>query len=178
MDCSTPSLPVHHELPGFTQTHSHWVADAIQPPHPLSLGVVVTPTAFLAPAQGRENGQQGERHGEVSWGQWSEEMGSPPPTVLTPLSHSPHWGQRVIITKLRSDLSFPCWVIPLHCQDKAEIFLRRGDSWSGSCILTASLVSLDKLNSLPLQVCTTPPRVCVNSSLAAISLYPRDAPEK
>ena len=36
MDCSTPSLPVHHQLPEFTQTHVHWVDDAIQPSHPLS----------------------------------------------------------------------------------------------------------------------------------------------
>ena len=34
MDCSTPGLPVHHQLPGFTQTHVHQVGDAIQPPHP------------------------------------------------------------------------------------------------------------------------------------------------
>ena len=36
MNCSTPSLPVHYQLPEFTQTHSHWVHDAIQPFHPLS----------------------------------------------------------------------------------------------------------------------------------------------
>ena len=30
-----PGLPVHHQLPEFTQTHVHWVGDAIQPPHPL-----------------------------------------------------------------------------------------------------------------------------------------------
>ena len=35
MDCSTPRLPVHHQLPEFTQTHVHWVGDAIQPSHPL-----------------------------------------------------------------------------------------------------------------------------------------------
>ena len=33
---STSSLPVHHQLPEFTQTHVHWVGDAIQPSHPLS----------------------------------------------------------------------------------------------------------------------------------------------
>ena len=33
MDCSTPSLPVHHQLPEFTHTHIHWVGDAIQPSH-------------------------------------------------------------------------------------------------------------------------------------------------
>ena len=31
-----PGLPVHHQLPEFTQTHVHWVSDAIQPSHPLS----------------------------------------------------------------------------------------------------------------------------------------------
>ena len=35
MDCSTPGLPVHHQLPELTHTHVHWVGDAIQPPHPL-----------------------------------------------------------------------------------------------------------------------------------------------
>ena len=36
MDCSMPGLPVHHQLPELTQTHVHWVGDAIQPFHPLS----------------------------------------------------------------------------------------------------------------------------------------------
>ena len=36
MDCSTPGLPVHHQLLEPTQTHVHWVGDAIQPSHPLS----------------------------------------------------------------------------------------------------------------------------------------------
>ena len=36
MNCSTPGLPVHHQLLEFTQTHVHWVSDAIQPSHPLS----------------------------------------------------------------------------------------------------------------------------------------------
>ena len=36
MNCSMPDLPVHHQLPEFTQTHVHWVGDAIQPSHPLS----------------------------------------------------------------------------------------------------------------------------------------------
>ena len=36
MDCSTPGLPVHHQLPESTQTHVHWVSNAIQPSHPLS----------------------------------------------------------------------------------------------------------------------------------------------
>ena len=36
MDCSRSGLPVHHQLPESTQTHVHWVGDAIQPFHPLS----------------------------------------------------------------------------------------------------------------------------------------------
>ena len=35
MNCSTPGLPVHHQLPEFTQTHVHRVSDAIQPFHPV-----------------------------------------------------------------------------------------------------------------------------------------------
>ena len=36
MNCSVPGLPVHHQLPEFTETHIHRVSDAIQPSHPLS----------------------------------------------------------------------------------------------------------------------------------------------
>ena len=35
MDCSTSGFPVHHQLPELSQTHVHWVSDAIQPSHPL-----------------------------------------------------------------------------------------------------------------------------------------------
>ena len=43
MECSAPGLPVHHQLPEFTQTHVHRVSDAIQPSHPLS---TPSPPAF------------------------------------------------------------------------------------------------------------------------------------
>ena len=36
LDCSTPGLPVHHQLPEFTQTHVYRLGDAIQPSHPLA----------------------------------------------------------------------------------------------------------------------------------------------
>ena len=36
MNCNRPGLPVHHQLPEFTETHVHRVSDAIQPSHPLS----------------------------------------------------------------------------------------------------------------------------------------------
>ena len=35
MDCSTPGVPIHHQLLEFTQTHVHWLGDAVQPSHPL-----------------------------------------------------------------------------------------------------------------------------------------------
>ena len=43
MNRSTPGLPVHHQLLESTQTHVHWVSDAIQPSHPLSFP---SPPAF------------------------------------------------------------------------------------------------------------------------------------
>ena len=50
MDCSTPGLSVHHQLPELTQTHVRWVGDAIQPSSPLSSP---SPPAFnLAQHQG------------------------------------------------------------------------------------------------------------------------------
>ena len=50
MDHSTPGLPVHHQLPEFTQTHVHRVSGAIQPSHPLSSPSL--PTFGLSQHQG------------------------------------------------------------------------------------------------------------------------------
>ena len=50
MNCSTPGLPVHHQLLEFTQTHVHRVCDAIQPSHPLS---------FLSPPAPNPSQHQG-----------------------------------------------------------------------------------------------------------------------
>ena len=46
MNHSTPGLPVHHQLPEFTQTHVHRVGDAIQPSHPLSSPFPPAPNPF------------------------------------------------------------------------------------------------------------------------------------
>ena len=47
MNCSTLGLPVHHQLPEFTQTHVHRVSDVIQPSHPLS---APSPPAPISPS--------------------------------------------------------------------------------------------------------------------------------
>ena len=59
MNRSMPSLPVHHQLPEFTQTHVHWVGDAIQPSHPLP-----APSPALNPSQ--HQSQRSESHSVVS----------------------------------------------------------------------------------------------------------------
>ena len=50
MDCSTPGITVHHQLPEFMQIHVHWVSDIIQPFQPLSSPSV--PTFNLSQNQG------------------------------------------------------------------------------------------------------------------------------
>ena len=50
MDCRTPGLPVHHQLPELIQSHVHWISDAIQPSHLLSSPSL--PTFNLSQHQG------------------------------------------------------------------------------------------------------------------------------
>ena len=56
MDCSTPGLPVHHQLPELTKTHFHGVGDAIQPSHPLS-SFFSCPQSFPASGSFTSDGQ-------------------------------------------------------------------------------------------------------------------------
>ena len=72
MNHSTPGLPVHHQLPEFTQTHVHWVGDAIQPSHPLSSP---SPPAFnLSQHQGLfqwvSSSHQVAKKNRYIWYQW------------------------------------------------------------------------------------------------------------
>ena len=48
MNHSMPGLPIHHQLPEFTQTHIHWVGDTIQPSHPLVVLFSSCPQSFPA----------------------------------------------------------------------------------------------------------------------------------
>ena len=73
MNCSMPGLPVHHQLLEFTQTHVHWVGDAIQPSHPLSSP---SPPAFnLSQHQGLfqwvSSSHQVAKVSELQLQQWS-----------------------------------------------------------------------------------------------------------
>ena len=61
MDCSTPGLPVHHQLPEFTQTHVYLVGDAIQPSHPL-----LSPSP-LAPNPSQHQGLFNESNLRMRW---------------------------------------------------------------------------------------------------------------
>ena len=47
MNCIMPGLPVHHQLPEFTQTHIHWDSDAIQPVMPSSHLILCRPLLLL-----------------------------------------------------------------------------------------------------------------------------------
>ena len=47
VDCSIPSLPVHHQLPELAQNHVHWISDVIQPSHPLQ-PLFLLPSVFLS----------------------------------------------------------------------------------------------------------------------------------
>ena len=46
MDCRMPGFPVHHQLLELTQTHVHWVGDAIQPSYPLLHPLLLLPSIF------------------------------------------------------------------------------------------------------------------------------------
>ena len=61
MNRRTPGLPVHHQLPEFTQTHVHRVGDAIQPSHPLS------PLLLLPPVPPSIRGFSNESTLHIRW---------------------------------------------------------------------------------------------------------------
>ena len=75
VDWSTPDLPVHHQLLEFTQTHIHWVGDAIQPSHPL---LIHSPPIF----------NLSQHQGLFKWGSslyWSFSLGISPSTKYSEL---------------------------------------------------------------------------------------------
>ena len=94
MNRSTPGLPVHHQLPEFTQTHVHWVGDAIQPSHPLC-PLLLLPSIF--PASGSFQMSQlfasdGQSIGQLYAYNWRRKW-HPTPALLPGKSH----GQRSVV---------------------------------------------------------------------------------
>ena len=61
MDWNTTDFPVHHQLPEFTQTHVHWVSDAIQPSYPL------LSSSPLALNHSQHQGISGESNLRIRW---------------------------------------------------------------------------------------------------------------
>ena len=94
MNCSTPGLPVHHQLPEFTQTHVHWVDDAIQPSHPLSSP---SPPAFN-PSQ-HQGPFSNESALRIRWTKyWSFSFNSSPSNEYSGLnSHRMDWLDLLVV---------------------------------------------------------------------------------
>ena len=66
MDCSMPGFPVLHHLPEFSQTHIHWVVNAIQPSHPLSLPSQTI--SVLLPQEPHEQYEKGNKWAGIKTG--------------------------------------------------------------------------------------------------------------
>ena len=86
MNCIIPDLPVRHKLPESTQTHVHWVDNAIQPSHPLSSKASVLTNCFVdsirKPAHGITRC--------LAFKHWNWPTGTPSPQH-TPLNYPPLW---------------------------------------------------------------------------------------
>ena len=106
MNRSTSGLPVHHQLPESTQTHVHWVGDAIQPSHPLSSP---SPPAFnLSKHQGLSN----ESALCIRWPKcWSFRFSISPSNVYSgSISFRINWFDLLIVQgTLKSLLQFHSW---------------------------------------------------------------------
>ena len=108
MNCSMPGFPIHHQLPEFTQTHVHWVGDAIQPSHPLS-----SPSPAFNLAQ---------NHGLLKWVSSSLQVAK---VLEFPYQFAMKWWNQM------PGSSFPeCWVLsqlfhsPLSLSPRDSLVLR------------------------------------------------------
>ena len=121
MNCSTPGLPVHHQLPEFTQTHIHRVSDAIQPSHPLSSP---SPPAS-SPSQHQGLFQWVNSSHEVAMRYWSFSLS------ISPSNEHPG------LVSSRMD-----WLNLLSVQGTCKSLLRLcvfgGNTQKRCCVLTAS----------------------------------------
>ena len=112
MNRSTPGLPVHYQLPEFTETHIHRVSDAIQPSHPLSSP---SPLA-LNPSQHQSLFQWVNSSHEVAK---VMELGESSQLVLTAAGHLCRLNVRAPLPLLAAAL--PAWVV-VHWISTARSF--------------------------------------------------------
>ena len=141
MDCGTPGLPVHHQFPEFTQTHVHWVGDAIQPSHPLSSPS--PPTFHLSQHQGLSQGVSSShqvakvlefqlQHQSFQWTfrtdsfrmDWLDLL-----VVQGTLKSLQHHSSKASVSELRLKFTLAWWVspcpsVPLSCSHSACWFVR------------------------------------------------------
>ena len=164
MDYSTPGLPVHHQLPESTQTHDHWVGDAIQPSHPL------LPLLLLPPIPPSKRLFSNESTLHTRWPKyWSISFSISPSSEYSELvSFRMHWlGLLAVQGTLKSLLQ--------HHSSKASILQRSAFfivQLSHPCMTTGKTITLTRwtfvgkvisllLNMLSRLVITFLPRVIV-----------------
>ena len=121
MDCSMPCLHVHHQLLKFTQTHVHWVSDAIQPSHSLS------PPLPLALNHSQHQG----------FLQWVGSLHQGDKVLELQLQHqSVHWIFRANLVDLISFLQGTPKSLLQHHNSKASTLQPQTSSWPKSHIHT------------------------------------------
>ena len=124
MNCSTPGLPVLHQLPEFTQTHVHRVSDAIQPSHPLS-----------SPSSPAPNPSQ-----QQSLFQWVNSSHQVAKVLEFQLQHHPFQRNPRLATKQQQRVSMlqtadPDNMLPYMAKGTLQIYLRFKSIWDGEVIL-------------------------------------------
>ena len=124
MNCSTPGLPVHHQLLEFSETHVHRVSDAIQPSHPLSS---LSPLA-RNPSQHQSLSQWGgQSTGQITYWLWKRLDGW---RILCSCQVASWVGIFPEVTVLnRVQLFATPWTVA--CQAPLSMGFSRQEHWSG-----------------------------------------------
>ena len=157
MNHSIPGLPVHHQLPEFTQTHVHQVGDAIQPSHPLSSP---SPPALQSlPASGGQSiGVSAsasvlpintQNWSPLGWTSWISLQSKGLWRVLHLSSYyNQSWFQLVLLPAQRTVVLEKTLMSPLDCKeiqlvhsegDQSWVFFGRTDakSWNSNILATS-----------------------------------------
>ena len=127
MNHSTPGLPVHHQLPEFTQAHVHRVGDAIQPSHPLLSLLLLTPI----PPSIRAFSNESTLH--MRWPKyWSFSFSISPSKEIPGLISFRMTGW-VVVVVVKVTQSCPTLATPgtVACQTPLSMGFSRQEYWSG-----------------------------------------------